>query len=293
MALTAPRLSALPRALKPAAAGDEVNGACHGNRGGVQPNDRAILAHPRVVMVFWGKYYDDHPDAMDYCENLCRDLVQGRFMNGLTQYGVGRGQVVAVARAQTPPAPATLSEADASAFMVEFAGAMPVTEAPVIDENALLYVVFLSPDTTPTISSGKDDFCGYHSWWLLHPESAFPDLFYAIIRTDAAQQDTGKTFAASLSACLSHEIAEAVTSRDGRGYHNGSCEIGDLCEDQGTVSYQGWDVEKFWSGWEATCVDGAAPVNIRTFLGVLGHHGGLAQLREPTFDLEYVASRMR
>ena len=97
-----------------------------------------------------------------------------------------------------------------------------------------------------------------------------------------------------MSYCVSHEIAEAVTSRDGRGWFRGSCEIGDLCEQTGTHAYRGWQVEQYWSQDDARCVDGDEPVSLRRFLKRRGVAGGsLAALHAPTIDVEFVASQAR
>jgi len=34
-----------------------VNDTCHGNKDGVDSNDKAILAHVRVMVICWGRFY--------------------------------------------------------------------------------------------------------------------------------------------------------------------------------------------------------------------------------------------
>ena len=143
-------------------------------------------------------------------------------------------------------APVTLSEDEARDNLLNWLRNDSVL-APAIDNTSLLYVLFLPPETTPTISCGKDDFCGYHSWARLHDESRDSDVFWALIRTDKVDQSSGAAFVKSVSACVSHEIAEAGTSRDGRGYFKGGCEISDLCEQNPNNDYRGWQVKQYWS----------------------------------------------
>jgi hypothetical protein len=273
---------------------DGTNDGCHGNKDGVDPSDKAILAHVRVMVVCWGRFYEDHPDALDNAFALCKDLVTGPYLNQLAQYGVGRGDTAGFGRIDDTNPPKLLNEDEARdriKSIVRDGG--PLFPQPAINETSLLYVLFLPPQTKPTISSGKDDFCGYHRSTKFHDESQNDDLFYAIIRTDSADQSSGKAFIEAVSYCVSHEIAEAVTSRDGRGYHKGACEIGDLCEQTGTHDYRGWHVEQCWSQWDSACVNGENPVSVRRFLTAVATPGSLRALHTPVVNIEYIASRFR
>jgi hypothetical protein len=287
--LSGPRVSALKTRNEIGAGG--TNDGCHGNKDGVDPNDKAILAHVRVMVLCWGRFYEDHPDALDNAFALCRDLVSGPYFNGLAQYGVGSGSMAGSGNIDDTNPPATLSEDEARDRIKGFVGNLP--EKPAVNETSLLYVLFPPPQTKPTISSGQDDFCGYHKSTKFHDESQNDDLFYALVRTDGADQSSGKTLIEAVSYCVSHEIAEAVTSRDGRGYHKGACEIGDLCEQTGTHAYRGWQVEQYWSQWDSACVNGENPVSVRRFLQELGAPENLRALHTPVVDLEYIASRFR
>jgi hypothetical protein len=177
--------------------------------------------------------------------------------------------------------------------------------APAVNESSLLYVIFLPTETTPTLSTGVTDFCGYHNSTKFNDASRNNDLFYVIIRTDKINgppdlSGTGEALVKSLSFCVSHEIAEAVTDRDGRGYHNqvngNTCEISDLCEPptKGTFNYRGWDVEHYWSQWDRTCIHGDNPVSISQFLKAIGRTGeSLRALGTPIINIEYIASQFR
>jgi hypothetical protein len=290
-----PGIAALSPALADGAG--DINGGCHGNLDGVQSNDRVILAHVRVMVVLWGQYYVDTPDAATNAFALCRDLVEGPYLNGLAQYGVGRGRMAGSANLNFTPPPATLSRDDAEKTLLDWLRGPASVLAPAVDEDALLYVLFLPPETKPTMESGDDGFCGYHHWAKLHDESRDSDVFFALIRTDATtaeERKSGAAFIQSVSYCVSHEIAEALTSRDGRGYFNGPCEIGDLCEQTGTHAYRGWQVEQYWSQDDTKCVNGDEPISLRRFLKRRGIAGGsLVALRAPIIDVEFVAAQSR
>ena len=295
--LQGPRVSTLQRIEVQVEAGN-TNEGCHGNTDGVQPNDKAILANVRVVLIGWGKFYSDHPEAMDNAAKLCSDVVTGPYFNGLAQYGVGRGSFDRRITVPDNSPPSTLSQDDARQKLVGWMRDGTLN-SPAIDETSLLYVLLPPPQTKPTIASGQDDFCGYHQWTKYNNNSRNDDLFWALVRTDKADQSSGTTLVNGISYCMSHEMAEAVTSRDGRGYHNGSCEIGDLCEagKSGSIKtfrYRNWDVEQYWSEWDRSCINGDTPVSLRRFLQASKRTGGsLRALGTPAINVEYIASQCR
>jgi len=294
--LVGPRVSAM-RAGE--LSSDDTNDGCHGNLDGVQPHDKAIISHVRVVVVCWGHFYQRTPSAFDNAVALCKDIVTGPYFNGLAQYGVGRGSIAGAGTIDDITPPKTLSEDEARDKLLGFLDTLP--DRPAVNDTSLLYILFLPPETKPTISTGGDDFCGYHNWAKFNSESQDSDLFYAIIRTDGADRSSGEAFIKSVSYCVSHEIAEAVSSRDGRGYFLGACEISDLCEQTGTHNYPspssltagGWDVEQYWSEWDHNCVNGEDPISVRRFLQAVQSPGDLRALHTPVLNIEYIASRFR
>jgi len=160
-------------------AADGTNDGCHGNTDGVEPHDKAIVAHVRVMVVCWGRFYSDVPAAFDNAYALCKDLVTGPYLNGLAQYGVGRGSMAGAARVDDTAPPATAIEDEARDRLLGWLkGPNPaLVVAPAVNEQSLLYVLLPPPQTKPTISSGKNDFCGYRNWAKLHDESANSDMF--------------------------------------------------------------------------------------------------------------------
>src|SRR5262249_49390159 len=136
-----------------------------------------------------------------------------------------------------------------------------LTPRPGTDETNLLFLVF-APRATK-ITGGA---CGWHKHAKLNANSKNDDLFWAIVRTDQAPTTTERGFVNSVAYCVSHELAESFTNRDGAGYistkcdDKNTCEIGDICETGGqsgsccsTFAYpssdnQSWDIELYWSG---------------------------------------------
>jgi hypothetical protein len=290
--LSGPRISASNVTI----GGEALNQKCHGNTDGVQPHDKNIIAHVRVMVLCWGNFYQDHPDAIESAYALCRDLVEGPYLNGLAQYGIGRGSMAGATKINFTPPPATLSEPEALDTLLGWLRDGVAQFGPAVGEASLLYVLFLPPQTKPTISSGQNDFGGYHSWDVLHLQSNHADVFWALIRTDSAPTNSGIDFIKSVSGIVSHEIVEAITNRDGNGYRNddNGCEIGDLCEQFGTHDYRGWQVEQYWSQWDGRCINGENPVSLRQFLKVRGiTTGRLNDLHTTTVSIEYIATQFR
>src|SRR5437764_4348433 len=101
----------------------DVNNECHTHREDVKPHDRRITPHPKVAVILWGNFFVNHPDAEVTVRQLVTALVEGRFMNGLAQYGVGRGTMLDVTTIGTDaldPAPATLSSGEAQDQLIRW-----------------------------------------------------------------------------------------------------------------------------------------------------------------------------
>lgn len=284
----------------------EVNGPCHDFTGGVKANQKHIMPHPRVVVILWDHYYRTNPDAASFAVQLVVDLVTGSFMNGLVQYGIGRGSLagqIVIDVDPDNPAPASLDEDQVKDQLIQWINKPgAATPAPSVDEANLLYVIF--PPTTTNIKLG--DFStktsdstksigGYHSHRKYNPSSHNDDLFWAIVGTDDRKKTTEKDFVNALSPIVSHELAEAFSDRDGQGFiGDKGCEIGDICETETVFQYRGWTVEQYWSNWDNNCIQGNQPVSLRKFLGAIGFdvNRGLRSLNSPVINLEYIASRM-
>jgi hypothetical protein len=211
------------------------------------------------------------------------------------------------------PAPVTLDRAGVISQLKQWITNGTVTPAPTVNENNLEYFRFPPTTTQLTLNGlkGDTDFCGYHSWDKVNPQSADSDLFFGIVSAVSAQPNnpTDQGFVSALSACISHELAEPFTDRDGEGYKSVSCqnpdstsqksEIRDICENKGTFQFQRtgstsrWSVEQFWSNWDNTCIRGDRPVSLRAFLRSIGFNfaSGLQSLNTPVINLQFIASR--
>jgi hypothetical protein len=290
-----------------------ANCICYGYTGGVKANQKHVLRNPKVVIIFWGNNYVKNSNDVTAGVQLISDLVTGPFPNGLVQYGVGRGSIagqIVIDTNPSNPAPATLNVTQAQAHIVSWINAGTVAPAPSVDEANLLYFLFPPTTTQLTENDGTTGFCGYHQHGKFNNTSHNDDLFWAIVSTKGATPGAGRAFANSVAFCASHEIAEILTNRDGQGFTSDvvpgnidcssqQCEIGDICEAFPgrlcctTFLYRGWSVERYWSNWDSTCIQGDQPVSLRKFLVSIGFdfNQGLRSLNTPVIDLQYMASR--
>ena len=297
-----------------------VNGCCHGWNGVVQPNSKHVIRHPRIFLVLWGHFYETDADLLTFSYALVRDLISGPFMNELCQYGVAAGTMAGAGIIDTNdlnPAPATLDGAGVKTQLKSWFG--DIIPTPAVNEDSLMYFI-LPPLSTKltlkqngTVLNGDVDFCGYHSWDTFNAKSTQPDTFFGIVSTASASAGKPKAldFVNALASCVSHEIAECVTNRDGQGFistactnsdkSTTTCEIGDICETQAGYAYKGgsgqsWpNIQRYWSGWDSACVQGANPVSVRKFLDAIGfdyHTKGLSALGASRLNIPYIASRV-
>jgi hypothetical protein len=268
---------------------------------------------PEIVLVLWNGFLVNTTGAPARVAQFANDLVAGRFMNGLVQYGIDRGSVrttVPIDPMANPPNKSTWDNggSDDGDQLVAWLNNGTITTKPAVNEANLLYVIYL-PGTL-TLTNGKNDdgtpntnVCGWHKNRKFNSNSASNDLFWCVIGTDGANTSSAQSFIDSVAFCASHEIAEAVTNRDGQGWHGddgNNCEIGDLCEsatDSGpiiTFLYRRWHVEKYWSDWDNSCIQGDQPVSLRAFLNAIQFDSArpLSQLGTSVINLSFMASKL-
>jgi hypothetical protein len=284
--------------------GGDVNNECHKNQTDLQPNDRHIMPNPRVKVILWGHFYVEHPDAKNTAADLIGTIVSGPYMNNLVQYGVGRGtfEDVTVIDVDRSPAPATLSSSEAQDQLIEWLQTETVAPPPVVNERNLLYLIV--PPTSTVLTPADENFGGYHSHGKFNAESDNDDLFWAIIRTNNPPS-SGDQQIRNHAAIISHEMTEAFTDRDGNGWRSSNgCEISDHCETFGstsgnvtTFSYQGFRVERYWSNWHHTCIQGDDPVRLSRFLKAVSPIGvplpGVKWTGMSQIGLDTIAQKMR
>jgi hypothetical protein len=273
-----------------------VNNTCHSYTGdGVTPHGERIIRHPRVVVIAWGHYYVMNPNVVTAGVQLLTDLVgDGGYLTGLAQYGVAHGTVVGSVTIDTDsanPAPATIDRDPIRDQLIQWLRGGTVIPAPAKNEDSLLYFVFPDPSTTLTLGT-TTGFCGYHYYGKLNGSSDNQDVFFAAIRTDG-RTETGADFMQLISYCVSHELAEALTDRDGDGFFDGACEISDICETKGNYTYRNtWTVEQYWSNWDKACINGERGVSLRRFVqAVNASPASLRSLGMADISIESIASR--
>jgi hypothetical protein len=273
----------------------DVNKACHSyTGGGVTRHGKRIIRHPNIVVIAWGHFYVVNPNVVAAGVQLLTDLAGGGYLNGLSQYGVAPGVVVGsvtVDTNTTNPAPPTIDKDPLRDQLVNWLRGGTINPAPAKNEDSLLYFIFPDPSTRLTLGT-TTGFCGYHNWGKVNSSSDHNDLFFAAIRTDG-RTETNIKFMQRISFCVSHELAEAVTDRDGDGFFDGACEIGDICETKGLYTYRNlWTVEQYWSNWHKACIHGESAVSVRRFVeAVNGSPTSLRSLDMPEISIESIASR--
>lgn len=280
-----------------------INENCHTFTGMVPANSKHVMRNPRIVLILWGHFYVTMSDVKANATTLISDLVSGPFMNGLAQYGVGGGSVIGTFVVDIPPPgsdPINLTRENIRDQLIDWINNGTISPGPAVGEQNLVYVIFLPTGSTTTEADGTG---GYHSHYKHNANSSDDDLFWAVILTNPTWIDkTSSTkFVKSSSFIVSHELNEAFTDRDDKGFvTDGGCEIGDICETRGTnpccftFSYKGWSVEQYWSNWDNNCINGDQPVSVRKFLNVIvvDGSGGLRQLQSNVINVDFVASRM-
>ncbi len=219
------------------------------------------MPSPRVYAIYWDAYFQRAPRAVRHMNRFFRTILRGRFMRGLRQYGVGPGRFAGSAVIVPDPShrlPRSLRSGAITARLKSWirTGAVPVVPRP--NETNLLYVIF-----APNASSLGPGLCGYHHSSRYGKTTGRRNLFWAAIQQwhfPSASPRTPQALANACTWCISHEMVEAFTDRDDRGYHAAGCEIGDICECARRSSKiikvridNTWLVEPYWSNKDQKC----------------------------------------
>jgi hypothetical protein len=285
--------------------GDGTNTNCHTYTGGVTLGGGRRLRVPRIVLVLWDHFFITNPKAVTFANQLIMDLISGRFMNGLVQYGISRGSLLSTITLDTStfPAPGNwdakqTSDRDQIKTFLDNGNIAP---KPAVNEGSLLYFFFLPTTTTLTNGTNSDgspntNVCGWHGNTKYNDSSNGNDLFWCLIRTDGASTKTEQGFVDAVAFCAGHELSEAFTNPDGGGYiASNGCEIGDICESKTGFTYRGWNnVEQYWSNWDSACLQGDNPVRMRQYLAArnLDPASGLRALGTSVITADWLASTL-
>jgi hypothetical protein len=255
----------------------QVNEPCHGYTGGVSAHDGHVTPNPKVFVIYWDPYFTSTPAAVNSMNQFVSDLTVGNYINGLAQYGVFPGALLGstVINMTKYPAPRTrpLTEDELQSQLVAWLNDGIVSPVPTVNEANKVYLIIAPSVTTLSLNGKTTGFCGYHRHGKYNSGVSTNDnLFWAVVQ-GYTQSSDGPTFVNSISFCVSHELAETFSNRDGQGYFapvsNQTCEIGDICEVNSsgnilTVPYLGWQVEQYWSQADQKCI---SPLNLQDDLG--------------------------
>lgn len=259
----------------------EVNETGHGYAGGVglppgSVGNKVVMKSPKVYAIYWDEYFQVNPQTVYTMNQFFSQILTGRYMRQLEQYGgIGLGQflgssVIVPDPASPPPAPpALLDAAQIEGQLQHWISNKTVSVRPDKDETNLLYVIF-----TPSNTNMGDCLAGSHGHArydeIPSVQKMDDNLFWAAIQQwhEYGTPSSGREFADSCTWAVSHEMVEAFTNRDERGFayrpgDGNSYEIGDICEcARGskaektpiiTTQIDGWVVETYWDNTNQSC----------------------------------------
>lgn len=292
--------------------GDGTNSICHGFTGGVQANSKHVIDAPQVTLILWDSIFTTNAAAANSASQLVTDLITGQFMNGLAQYGVARGGLVATVPIDlvSYPAPSTWDINDGNDLkqLQQWLNDKKLTP-PAKDNTSQVFLIILPTSTQLTNGKNKNGtpnttVVGWHHHAKFNSDSANEDLFWGVVQTLPNKLTKGSeaSFINGFAYGVAHELCEAFTNRDGTGgyINSNGCEIGDICEADTsnnliTFVYKTWSIEPYWSGWDNTCMHGDAPVRLSRFFTAVNFNpaSGLNALGTKVLNLDYIASRMR
>lgn len=289
--------------LKNTRTGEQSLHAAHGSRGGVHAVPGApagkglhVLAEPRQIVgvsaafpnfayhggpvvkcpqiyaAFWGGLWTSDPNHLVLAGRITeflKDLLSSKFMNILSQYGVGFGAGIAgsfVRASFVTSVPSVLTNVQIQGVIQNSINAGVIPEPPGTNNNIVLMIYLddntgVSDGNLVVCETGGDAF-GYHTWFNT---SAGHPFFYAIMPglTDnclkqSCQNDAfcslhlAETQEQRITQVSSHEFAEMTTDPQLNGWFSLdlSHEIGDICNGEAdtiTVDANTWTVQRQYS----------------------------------------------
>lgn len=264
-----------------------------------------IMPQPHVIPILWGHDYAQNPTTVGNIQKMVSDLVTGRFMNVMAQYGVRRGTVNApiVIDDLNPPETVvyynklnTLQD-DITPNLIKWieAGLVPAPQSNA-DINTL-YLILPPPETTLETYDGATDpigngVQGFHNEGVTKPGGP-PTYFWSIVKTNFNNSGpiSSLTWVADgVAPTICHELAEQFVDRNGT-YK----EIGDPCANN-AEQYLGWSIQQFYSVWDGNeCVNADEPVSVRSFLKAIGLNpsSGLRALGASPVNVDCIALTMQ
>ena len=170
------------------------------------------------MVIYWDQYFTDTPVAVTAMNQFITDLVTGTYIDGLGQYGVGRGSVqgsvfINMATYATPNSQnpgVAFSESQMQAQLVTWLDGGVVTPAPAGNETSLIYLILAPSDTTLSLGTITSGFCGYHQHGKRNASGSDDNLFSTIRNRarmtaipDSAAPDRQAELAVASSSALS------------------------------------------------------------------------------------------
>lgn len=218
-------------------------------------HDNHIMASPRVIAIYWGDDYisQSDPTALglrlnDFFNTIC----PSSYFDLLQEYGVSRPVFLESVWLPFNGIPNPLNNQGVSDTLKKWLDT-GLLGLPDKHETNLFYIIFMPSQISldpKDCQNGFHSYAKYHTDWWPWSDS---NLFYAAIPFGTLEMLTE-------TAC--HELVEAFTDRDGRGWrsekHWGDSsmqwEIGDCCQGPGTIFFKEFRVASFWSQTRGNCI---------------------------------------
>ena len=247
-----------------------------------QYNGGAVLRCPQVYGAFWGPQWSDaaHTTRSNHLAQFLKDLLASKYMNVLSQYGVGKGAGNAGGYMKSTffsNVPAQLTGTKIHQIIQDCINASVLPEPPNANSNICL-MVFLDESIavqdagiTMCEPSGDNGF-GYH--WDFKT-AAGNEFYYAVIPalnntclTSTCASDAGCSLHLAqaqeqrITQVASHEFIEMATDPKFKAgwYGTISDENGDICNGQTasiTVGSNTWAVQRQYSKADDVATNGA------------------------------------
>jgi hypothetical protein len=232
----------------------------------------AVLDSPLVEVVYYGQQWQDPSLAptRDQIDQFMAYVVDSPFMDVLSQYGVGHGQVTD--SVVLPDAVGdNVASSDIPGMLDQHIGDGSLQPP---DPNRL-YFLFTPPGVT---IDGDPTFAGYHT--SLVDSQGNQDAFAVV----PYPPDGGPATFQGVTLTATHELAEAATDPYGDGWYDdgGQGEVGDICN--GIPTYlNNYTVQQVYSAQDGTCVApaGATPAPADGIVQVTAQDVGGAVAGQP------------
>lgn len=280
--------------------GGGINTNCHGLVTTVPANHSHVLASPRVFILYWDPLFVNNSTWVTQMNTFIGELIRSPFMTGLQQYGVSEATLAGwtVIDMTANPAPAKLDQDSLLTQIANWIKNGTIGVAPASNETNLMYFIFPPKATQLSLDGNVNNFCGFHHFGYYNKSSGDDNLFYGTtVQWQFATLNSAADFINSCSWCISHELAEAFSDRDGNGFvTSGGCEIGDICECDSAcnsiikVPFGAYTTEKYWSNADQKCIAGIQVDWSSMGAPAAGLLGGVAVVSNADGRLELFAS---